>query len=331
MNLDYACTLFMWHARELGKLTLRRHDSRVPDGHYLNVKLRMHGETSPSINVSRREYVRVSEAYYDKEVPVRHYYFSSAKYMLPTTAGGVCDDVVPDSSVFTRLPNDIEDDKSASKLGRAELPKELKSISTTEIFSSRVQRYLFLLKDISIGRSDGERIPQRILEQGMQLENFMQGLPNTTDVMEWVFLEHIGNDIDRIMTREDELMEPYSYFPYQVDLGQIFYQYKQCQADFRDGVQCMACQGWFDFPCAGITENGYRKVIEVTHGATDMESIAMDLKRHSTQISSLPTLMTSMKAIQADISDLKTMKADIADLKLIKPDVSEIKATIEFV
>lgn len=47
------------------------------------------------------------------------------------------------------------------------------------------------------------------------------GMTQTTDVMDWVFLEHIGNDIDRMMTSEDELDMVYSYFPYHVDLGLV--------------------------------------------------------------------------------------------------------------
>lgn len=47
------------------------------------------------------------------------------------------------------------------------------------------------------------------------------GMTKNTDVMDWVFLEHVGNDIDRIMTSEDELLDNYSYFPYHVDLGLV--------------------------------------------------------------------------------------------------------------
>lgn len=47
------------------------------------------------------------------------------------------------------------------------------------------------------------------------------GLPKSTDVMDWVFLEQIGNDIDRMMTSDDDLLDQYSYFPYHVDLGLV--------------------------------------------------------------------------------------------------------------
>lgn len=47
------------------------------------------------------------------------------------------------------------------------------------------------------------------------------GMSKITDLMDWVFLEHIGNDIDRMMTSKDELLDNYSYFPYHMDLGLV--------------------------------------------------------------------------------------------------------------
>ncbi|CAD0193876.1 unnamed protein product [Chrysodeixis includens] len=46
-------------------------------------------------------------------------------------------------------------------------------------------------------------------------------MPHLTDVMDWVFIEQIGTDIDRLMDTEDELNLPFSYFPYHVDLGLV--------------------------------------------------------------------------------------------------------------
>lgn len=130
---------------------------------------------------------------------------------------------------------------------------------------------------------------------------------------------------------------------------------KRCGVDFRDGARCSVCKGNFDFPCSGITEAGYRKlgdrkttwkcptckgalsplVMPSTGSAkspvpADLDSIALDIKRLGAQIASLPDLMATVKAIQADISDLKTMKSDIEDLKLMKPDVADMKVSVEF-
>ncbi|XP_045456459.1 uncharacterized protein LOC123666866 [Melitaea cinxia] len=113
----------------------------------------------------------------------------------------------------------------------------------------------------------------------------------------------------------------------------------RCDAEFRDGVQCSLCQGHYDFPCAGITEGGYRKlgdrkstwkcsscksagvassstttsstVAAKSPTPTNMESIALELKRLSIQMSSLQTLATNIQAIQADIAELKTIKASV--------------------
>lgn len=133
----------------------------------------------------------------------------------------------------------------------------------------------------------------------------------------------------------------------------------RCNVEFRDGAQCSGCQGRFDFPCAGITENGFRKLgdrrnnwkcpscknsgtaspLIPVSGKTspksptpvDMETIVLELKRLTAQMAPLPDLMTSLKAIQADIADLKTVKSDIADLKVLKPEVAELKTSVEFV
>lgn len=47
------------------------------------------------------------------------------------------------------------------------------------------------------------------------------GMEKLTDVMDWVFVEQIGTDIDRMMTSQDELIDQFSYFPYHVDMGLV--------------------------------------------------------------------------------------------------------------
>ncbi|CAK1582602.1 unnamed protein product [Parnassius mnemosyne] len=134
-----------------------------------------------------------------------------------------------------------------------------------------------------------------------------------------------------------------------------------CDGDFRDGVKCSVCQECFDFPCAGLTEAGYRRLGEdrrnnwrctYCKGAkavsplnlpskntpsikflslVDMEMIALELKSLSSQMNSLPTLIASVNSIQADVADLKSIKADIEDLKLMKPEVADMRTSLEFV
>ncbi|CAK1595949.1 unnamed protein product [Parnassius mnemosyne] len=140
----------------------------------------------------------------------------------------------------------------------------------------------------------------------------------------------------------------------------------RCDRDFRDGVKCSVCQERFDFPCAGLTEAGYRRLGEDRRNnwrctsckdakapsplnlpskntlskntpsvkslsLVDMEMIASELKSLSSQTNSLPTLIASVKAIQADVADLKSIKADIEDLKLMKPEVADMRTSLEFV
>lgn len=49
----------------------------------------------------------------------------------------------------------------------------------------------------------------------------LTGMKNLTDLMEWVFIDQVGDDIDRMYKEGEELEDPYSYFPYQVDLGLV--------------------------------------------------------------------------------------------------------------
>ncbi|XP_045454560.1 uncharacterized protein LOC123663967 [Melitaea cinxia] len=133
----------------------------------------------------------------------------------------------------------------------------------------------------------------------------------------------------------------------------------RCNVEFRDGAQCSVCQERFDFPCAGITEGGYRKLGDrrnswkcpsckstgapsphflpskkapgLSPTSADMDSMAMDIKNLTSQLASLPTLMASVKAIQLDIEELKSLKADLTDIKLLRPELSEVKSSLDFI
>ncbi|AOX47519.1 nucleoprotein [Orgi virus] len=47
------------------------------------------------------------------------------------------------------------------------------------------------------------------------------GTSKSIEILDWVFVESIGDDIDQMMKKEEELDQPYSYFPYQVDMGLV--------------------------------------------------------------------------------------------------------------
>lgn len=116
----------------------------------------------------------------------------------------------------------------------------------------------------------------------------------------------------------------------------------RCDAEVRDGVQCTVCQNHFDFPCAGITEAGYRKlgdrkatwkctacktgassphpstgVIDLGKTVTqvDLNKIHQELKNLSKKMSSLPQLIENVYSIQADLAELKAIKSEVSDLK----------------
>lgn len=100
--------------------------------------------------------------------------------------------------------------------------------------------------------------------------------------------------------------------------------------EFRDGAHCSVCLGRYDFPCAGITESGFRKLgerratwkciacksISPTPGKSiEMEGILSELKFLSAQMAALPTLVENVKKIQEEINDLKSIKTEIAEFK----------------
>lgn len=123
----------------------------------------------------------------------------------------------------------------------------------------------------------------------------------------------------------------------------------RCQEEFRDGAQCSVCSGQFDFACAGVTENGYRRLgdrkstwrctsckssrtgsplpppasysTEKSPVPADMEAVLAELKRLSLAVAVLPGLNESVKSIKAELTELKS----------IKPEIAEIKKSIDFV
>lgn len=118
---------------------------------------------------------------------------------------------------------------------------------------------------------------------------------------------------------------------------------KRCGSEFRDGVQCTACLNRYDFPCAGITESGYRKLgdrksvwrCSACKSASpspgripEMECILNELKFLSAQITTMPVLVENVKKIQEELSELKAMKTDISDVKTSLEFVHQSVATL---
>lgn len=112
---------------------------------------------------------------------------------------------------------------------------------------------------------------------------------------------------------------------------------KGCEVNARDGVTCSLCAGQFDFPCAGITEVGWRKLGDrkttwkcancktsaaasprldsLKIAPADSETILTELKRLSTQMEALPALVESVKAIQLELMELKSIRSEFSELK----------------
>lgn len=123
----------------------------------------------------------------------------------------------------------------------------------------------------------------------------------------------------------------------------------RCEAVVSDAAKCSLCGNQYDFPCAGITEAGWRKLGERkntwrcsnckglsprsnTHKtmSTDMENILAEIRHLSTQMSTLPAMMENIKAMQDQLSDLKSSMTCIQDsVKELKDNVTYLKQEVD--
>lgn len=47
------------------------------------------------------------------------------------------------------------------------------------------------------------------------------GMPRLTELLEWIFFDGIGNEVDLMIDSDEEIDQDDSYFPYQIDLGLV--------------------------------------------------------------------------------------------------------------
>ncbi|XP_052753741.1 uncharacterized protein LOC128201282 [Galleria mellonella] len=119
----------------------------------------------------------------------------------------------------------------------------------------------------------------------------------------------------------------------------------RCNLQSTDGTLCSVCKRRFDFPCAGITESGYRKLGERRHfwrctecktntpsapssraqspSVPSIETLHEELKKISLQLSPLASLIADVKTIKSDVTNLQN------DVKVIKSDVTSLQKSIE--
>ncbi|KAJ8721760.1 hypothetical protein PYW08_004162 [Mythimna loreyi] len=124
---------------------------------------------------------------------------------------------------------------------------------------------------------------------------------------------------------------------------------KRCDEQVNDGVKCTVCLGQFDFPCAGITETGWRKLGDrkltwkcnsckalamsprvgaSTATSSDMEGVLAELKRLSVQMESLPVMMEDLRLINKELAELKSMRLAFSD---VTSSIEGMKESLEFV
>lgn len=102
---------------------------------------------------------------------------------------------------------------------------------------------------------------------------------------------------------------------------------------------CVACKGKYDYPCAGITEAGWRKLgerkatwrcqickatpvaspqtVNLKTSPANSETILLQLQDLSSKLEALPALMESVNEIQRELADLKTIRQEVSEMKTL--------------
>lgn len=137
-----------------------------------------------------------------------------------------------------------------------------------------------------------------------------------------------------------------------------------CNVAFNDGVQCSCCSKHFDFNCAKVTEQGFRKLgsdrraawkcpqckisppqTAASTGATaspnqpptsaspnqpaSLETLLKEVREMKQQLSALPILVEDVKAIKAELSELKVAcEFNCAKLEEYEARLTKIEQTI---
>ncbi|XP_022830959.1 uncharacterized protein LOC111359599 [Spodoptera litura] len=99
-----------------------------------------------------------------------------------------------------------------------------------------------------------------------------------------------------------------------------------CNIGFSDGVQCAACKGYLDFGCAGISENGWRRLGSdrrstwkcpacrisspspspaLTPEPVSIETVLHEIRDIKAQLINLPCLLESIKTMKEELNSLK--------------------------
>ncbi|KAF9416154.1 hypothetical protein HW555_006406 [Spodoptera exigua] len=104
-----------------------------------------------------------------------------------------------------------------------------------------------------------------------------------------------------------------------------------CGSRFTDGVQCGLCKKHYDFPCAQISESGWRKLgVErrAVWKCTTCRGRASPAPATPTpDPPSLENIMKEIQALKAHLTGLPTL---VEDVKSIKSEISEMKLSCEF-
>ncbi|CAK1585738.1 unnamed protein product [Parnassius mnemosyne] len=116
----------------------------------------------------------------------------------------------------------------------------------------------------------------------------------------------------------------------------------RCCEEVSSAIQCSSCRKFFDFPCSGITEVGYRKLgdrqatwrcasCKVGHLSSRSESPLPEARQPTldTIMFELQKLSCQLTPLQEVINDIRSIKNDISELRKFNENVKEKMDTFD--
>lgn len=106
-------------------------------------------------------------------------------------------------------------------------------------------------------------------------------------------------------------------------------QCARCSNTVNDSAQCCFCKKIFGFCCAGVSEQGYRKLGADRRSVWKCATCRMDATSPipTTDSVTLDTIMAELRTMQTHLSSLPVL---VQDVKSIKDEINELKKSCDF-
>ncbi|CAG9093145.1 unnamed protein product [Plutella xylostella] len=105
----------------------------------------------------------------------------------------------------------------------------------------------------------------------------------------------------------------------------------RCNSEVSDSALCSVCRRHFDFPCAGITEAGFRKLGDrkATWRCSDCKSGASPGAPRATTASPVPNVTQLYEELQLISKKLAPLATLVEEVKTIRSDIDGLMVSVE--